>query len=134
MSSDDDPSALMAAFKKGAPPKKVLESRASRPAPPPRKQASSSSGQSILADESGNKNGGTSIQTVTLPRKAVAVVVTPVRNRAEYTYYEPQDTVDNIVREFQRKGHFMYEVKLTNGRIHKVSEYALQSILRQDWK
>jgi chromodomain-helicase-DNA-binding protein 4 len=134
MSSDDDPSALMAAFKKGAPPKKVLESRASRPASPPRKQASSSPGQSILADESGNRNGGTGIQPVTLARKAVAVVVAPVRNRAEYTYYEPQDTVDNIVREFQRKGHFIYEVKLTNGRIQQVREFALHSVPHQDWK
>jgi hypothetical protein len=133
MSSDDDPSALMAVFKKGA-PKKAPESEASRPAPPPRKQASSSSGQLILDDESENPNGGTGIQSVTSARRAVAVRVGPVRDRAQYTYYEPQDTVDTIVRGFQRKGHSMYEVKLTNGRIQQVSELVLYSNPRQDWK
>jgi chromodomain-helicase-DNA-binding protein 4 len=123
MSSDDDASDLMAAFKKGAPkgaPKGAVTQapgRASRQAPPPRKQASFSPGQFISDDES--REGD--IPPTTRVRKVVAVRAAPVRNRSEYTYYEPEDAVEHIVREFQRRGDIMYEVKLTNGRTQQVS-------------
>jgi hypothetical protein len=123
MSSSDDGSDLVAAFKKGPPKGAVKQApgRASGQAPPPRKQTSFSPRQFISDDESGEGDRRTSIPFTTSTRKAIAVRVTPVRNRSEYTYYEPQDAVENIVREFQRKGDIIYEVKLTNGRTQQVS-------------
>lgn len=125
MSSDDDGSDLVAAFKKGAPKGAVKQApkRASGQAPPPHKQASFSPRQFISDNESGEGEGegGTSIPFTTSTRKAIAVRAAPVRNRSEYTYYEPRDAVENIVRELQRKGNIMYEVKLTNGRTQQVS-------------
>lgn len=121
MSSDDDGSVLMAAFKKGAASKKDLGRSASRQAPSPRKQASFSPGQFISDDESEDADKGASMPTAISVRKAIAVRAAPVRNRSEYTYYEPQDTVENIVREFQKNGNLMYEVKLTNGQTREVS-------------
>ena len=48
-------------------------------------------------------------------RKAVAVKPKPVRNRDQYTYYEPKEIAKSISREYYNNGDLMYEVKLTSG-------------------
>ena len=43
-------------------------------------------------------------------------------NTADYTYYEPVDEVETIVREFVGKGKdLLYQVRLFGGRIKQVS-------------
>ena len=52
-----------------------------------------------------------------------------MRNRQEYTYFEPKDEVESILREFTTKGRVMYKVILEGGATKEVSEAATPS----DW-
>ncbi|KAF2020910.1 hypothetical protein BU24DRAFT_10762 [Aaosphaeria arxii CBS 175.79] len=92
--------------------------------PPARKSASVSPGM-FFSDESSVTEEDTKNEkkkdSIDRPRKLVAVKVTPVRNREEYTYYEPEEEVHSILREYKRKGVLMYEVKLLDGKHHKVT-------------
>jgi hypothetical protein len=45
-----------------------------------------------------------------------------VKNRNEYTYYEPQDEVEAIVREFKKNDDLAYEVKLVGAGTKEVSD------------
>ncbi|KAF2706482.1 hypothetical protein K504DRAFT_459785 [Pleomassaria siparia CBS 279.74] len=133
MSSDEDGSDLMAAFKKGsakttktpskAPAKaaKATTTRAAKEPSPRRKHASFLPEQSISDESSGDKPASRKQGSPPSVRKAIVVRAPPVRNRSEYTYYEPKDTVENIVREYSRKGLIRYEVKLTNGNTRQVT-------------
>ncbi|KAF2874432.1 PHD/FYVE-zinc-finger like domain-containing protein [Massariosphaeria phaeospora] len=107
MSSDEDGADLMAAFKRtaiGAPPRG-------------RRQTSFSPGDFVSGESSGED---TRVAPDSM-RKLVAVKAPPVRNRHQYTYYEPKDAVERILREFQKRGELMYEVKLTDGRTEQVN-------------
>lgn len=117
MSSDDDGAALMAAFKKKA----VLNSAAA-PSKPPK---SVSPEESISDDESQGEESN--IRTASPPkaRRAFYVRASPVRNRSEYTYYEPQDEVAGIIREFTKRGEMLYEVRLWGDKTKVVSEISL---------
>ncbi|KAF2465544.1 uncharacterized protein BDR25DRAFT_346076 [Lindgomyces ingoldianus] len=110
MSSSDDGAELMATFKS--------MSRKHNAATPSRKQPSMSPGL-FISDESSTGGKETAIQMARplkhVTRKAVAVQVTPVQNRKEYTYYEPKDSVEQILREYTRKGDLLFEVKLSDG-------------------
>lgn len=115
MSSDEeDVVNLIAAFQKG--PRKLSLRGRSRP--------SFSPGNFISSGDEDHASQSSPAQ----PRKAVAVVVSPVRNREEYTYYEPREAVQNILREFTHKGDLMYEVKLSDGNTREVSESAISAI------
>lgn len=123
MSSDGDAADLMAAFKKGTTQgnTKGTAKDPRQTTPSRRKQPSFSRGQFISDESSAEEDEGVSQLSLPSTRKVVAVRVRPVRNRSEYTYYEPKDTVVHIMREFRRKGEIMYEVKLTSGTTKQVS-------------
>lgn len=57
-------------------------------------------------------------------RRLLQIRPKPVQNREEYTYYEPQDEVESIVRESTKRGELAYEVRLVGGEIREVSEAA----------
>jgi hypothetical protein len=115
MSSDDDPADLLAAFKRN-------ESNPSIPAAPPRRKEASVSPEMVVEESSARGQEKTSPHKASSTRMvAVAVRVPPVRNREEYTYYEPKDEVEQIRREYSRRGKMMYEVKLTDGKLEQVS-------------
>jgi hypothetical protein len=112
MSSDEDSSDLMASFKRGNGSASAM-----------RKQASVSPGMFFSEEESsaGENHAPTLRHQAGNRRVAVAVKVPPVRNRSDYTYYEPKQVVHRILREYTRKGEIMYEVELPNGRTRQVS-------------
>ena len=112
MSSDEDGSDLMASFKRGK-----------GSAAATRKQASVSPGMFFSEDESsGGENDAPGSRPRTADRRvAVCVKVPAVRNRSEYTYYEPKTIVDRVLREFTRKGEIMYDVDLSTGHSRSVS-------------
>lgn len=111
MSSDDDGAGLMASFK-----------RSGQSAAPHRQQASFSPTDFFSDVSSDAENPAmTESSTHTNRRVAIAVRVSPLRDLDEYTYYEPKDEVERIVREFQRKGETLYEVTLSTGQSQKVS-------------
>lgn len=56
-----------------------------------------------------------------IARRLLHIRPKPVRNKHEYTYYEPQDEVESIVREFTRKGDIIYKVRLAAGGTREVS-------------
>lgn len=103
----------MASFKKG-----------SRAAPSPkRKEASVSPGMFFSDDSSVGDEDTTSWSAENIERRvAIAVRAAPVKNREEYTYYEPKDGVDQILREYRRKGGFMYKAQMSNGQTQQVSQ------------
>jgi hypothetical protein len=121
MSSDEDSAALMAAFKKTpAPgPKANAALSASRAA----KEASNSPATMSLQDDL-DEDFTMHIETPPRRRRAVCVRVPSVNVRkADYKYYEPQDEVERILREFSgRKGEMLYEVKLLGDRVKQVSD------------
>ena len=55
-------------------------------------------------------------------RRVLHVRPEPVRNRDEYTYYEPKDEVESIIKETTKKGDIIYEVKLVGGGMREVSK------------
>jgi hypothetical protein len=55
------------------------------------------------------------------PAKLVAVQVPPVRNRAQYIYYDGQEAVQQIRREFKKGGELIYDIELVDGTHKQVS-------------
>ncbi|KAF2193813.1 hypothetical protein K469DRAFT_712645 [Zopfia rhizophila CBS 207.26] len=115
MSSDEDGAGLMEAF----------QSRGSRNAAPRARKLASVSPGMFISDESSAAEEDTSnfVSQSSKPvaRKLVAVRVPPVRNRHEYTYYEPEESVEKVLREFRRGNELTYEIKLTDERTKTVS-------------
>jgi hypothetical protein len=70
----------------------------------------SSSGEDIINAESPPK-----------VRRLLHIRPKPIRNKHEYVYYEPQDEVESIVREFTWKGDIVYKVQLAAGGTREVS-------------
>lgn len=116
MSSDEDGSELMAAFKKKD-DRKLITARPKSPEP-----AAFSPGNFISDDGSGGEEHVTTVASLPKSRRAVCVRPSPIRNKHNYTYYEPQDEVHSILREFTRKGEIMCQVRLWNDKSKVVSE------------
>ncbi|KAF2258008.1 hypothetical protein CC78DRAFT_538119 [Lojkania enalia] len=113
MRSDDDNVDHIAAF------------RSAKPKYPPRtrEQPSVSPGMFMTEESSSADVESTSYRSPRVnptKRKVVAVRVPPVRNREEFVYYEPKKSVRGILREFQRQGNLMYEVKLVTGETEEI--------------
>ena len=157
MSSDEDATQLMAAFKKSgtartgpskskskstsksasaAPPSRsATPRRLPSRTPPPKKQKQkqkqkrvSVAVENFLSDSSSGEHLN-SAESPSKVRRVLQIRPSPVRNRDEYTYFEPQDEVESILREFTTKGRVMYKVKLEGGVTKEVSEAATPS----DW-
>jgi chromodomain-helicase-DNA-binding protein 4 len=109
MSTDEDSADIMASFKKGT----LAQGNKKNPLQTP-KQASLSTGDYVSEQSLGGDERATQTSPANV-RKLVAVKPLPVRDRDQYTYYEPKETVESIIREFQQKGDLMYKVKLTDG-------------------
>src|SRR4051812_41631876 len=120
MSSDEDGAALMAAFKKKG-TSDVLE-----------KHTTSSPRAQSTNNDSGGDRTIMRAKTPLQKQRAVCVRVPTAKiNTADYTYYEPVDEVETIVREFAGKGKdLLFQVRLFGGRIKQVSGGTLQ--LRDD--
>jgi hypothetical protein len=117
MSSDEDGAKLMAAFKKSAGPKAIprkttpLE-KARTPAP---------AEESIATHNSEFERSRSREQPTLKTRRALCVRVSPVLDRDQYTYFEPEDEVGEIIREFSRRGDILYDVRLLSGTSKQVS-------------
>jgi hypothetical protein len=113
MSSDEDGAQLMAIFQK----------QTSRNAPSPqRKEQPSVPARDLVLEHSPEAEGSMSrAQSPRKTRRALCVRVKPVENKDEYTYYEPRDEVEAIVREFSKRGNMLYEVRLSDGSTKQVS-------------
>jgi hypothetical protein len=110
MSSDEDGTTLMAAFKRKG---------TRKAAPPPRTEAEAIP----MEDSVSNHTAEAEAEKEPAPkppatRRAVCVRVKPVSNRDDYVYYDPAEEVDEIVKEYSKKGDMLYEVKLV-GNIKK---------------
>ena len=118
MSSDEDTAALMAAFKKNGAAKPKSNASWMQPEAQPPKQVSSGD-ESIIH-----------IQTPPTRRRLLCVRIPPVKiNRAEYTYYEPKDEVQCIMREFsERNGDMSYQVRLIGNQVKQVSSTSIESL------
>ncbi|KAF1833747.1 hypothetical protein BDW02DRAFT_370542 [Decorospora gaudefroyi] len=117
MSSDEDGAALMAAFKKKSPRRKSSATPL-RPA----KQAFFSPGALFSEDGSAEELGDSiAVQTPPPRRRIAALRVSPVRNREEYTYYEPKDEVEGIIREFSKRGEMRYQARLFGDSTKEIS-------------
>lgn len=112
MSSDEDGAALMASFKSG------------RPRAPSLKKKQAFSPSNFVSDQSSADEVAPQ-RTRPVRRKAVAVKVPPIRNKHEYTYYPPQEEVARILREFDKHGQLMYEVRMIDGVKKQVREASI---------
>ena len=126
MSSDEDGAALMAAFKKKPPPGPKANAALSTPRPTPAREASDSPATMSMPDDM-DEEFTMHIETPPRKRRAVCVRIPSAKvKKAEYKYYEPQDEVEKILREFAgRKGEMIYEVRLSGDRVKQVSDYIL---------
>lgn len=112
MSSEGDGAELMAAFKKGA-TRNLIANPPEVVSPGP--GLSQESEEDIEAD---------TIQ-VAPPierRRLKCVRISPVRNREGYTFFEPEDEIQEIVRSFGKRGETLYEVRLRGDKTKQVSE------------
>jgi chromodomain-helicase-DNA-binding protein 4 len=113
MSSDEDGATLMAAFKKKGTRKAVS---------PPRTEVEATRVEDSVSDNTVEAEEAEAEKEPTpkLPptRRAVCVRVKPVSNRDDYVYYDPVEEVEEIVKEYSRKGDMLYEVRVT-GNIKK---------------
>ncbi|EMD93235.1 hypothetical protein COCC4DRAFT_165235 [Bipolaris maydis ATCC 48331] len=118
MNSDEDSAALMAAFKKRTLPESMPNPAPMQPAKQPSEAASSSPAVSSSQNES-----VIPVHKSPVRRRLQCVRIPPVRiNRAEYTYYEPSDEVERIVREISGKqGEIAYQVKLSGNGVEQLS-------------
>lgn len=112
MSSDGETTDLMASFKKGA---------IRAPRQRDQRQSSFSPGNFISGESSGDA-GWHSQRSRPITRKAVAVRASPVRDRSQYVYFDPQNNVERISRKYQESGNSMYEIKLSTGQTKQVSD------------
>lgn len=104
MSSDEDDATLMASFK---------QKRSRKPAQVPSRQRASRSSEVAMSEQSATVDrDGSQWGEAQMPRRAIGVRVSPVRDREEFKYYEPQKDIENIVREFKRRGDMFYKVRL----------------------
>ncbi|KAG9187335.1 hypothetical protein G6011_05206 [Alternaria panax] len=120
MSSDEDGAALMAAFKK-----KPAGRKQSAPLPAPASEASDSTATMSLQDNIDDNLGTIHVETPPRKRRALCVRI-PQKHvkKTEYKYYEPEDEVERVLREFSvgRKGDMTYEIKLFGGdRVKQVT-------------
>ncbi|KAF2205548.1 hypothetical protein GQ43DRAFT_477250 [Delitschia confertaspora ATCC 74209] len=128
MDSDDELQSgadLIASFKAKGRTSAALACKAETPIPPPRVREYASSAAPTTVSRGSRQLSQPGTQIV---RRAVAVRASPVRNPAEYKIYTPKETVQTILRDYQRKGKLMYQIKLTNGRTKDVSFQELLSI------
>lgn len=113
MSSGEDSGDLMAAFQgKG---------KGQRKAPPSTRKRSSFSPGNFISDQSSTVDEPKNKRAPAIRRKVVGIRVSPVRNRHEYTYYEPSVTAVKILREYERRGDILHSVKLSSGDTEEVS-------------
>lgn len=124
MSSDEDSAALMAAFKKRTAPKSMPNPTLMQPA-----RQLSGAASSPLAVSSSDIESVICVQKSPVRRKLQCVRIPPVRiNRAEYTYFEPIEEVERIVREISgKKGEIAYQVKLSGNGVEQVSLMAIEN-------
>ncbi|KAF1845477.1 chromodomain-helicase-DNA-binding protein 4 [Cucurbitaria berberidis CBS 394.84] len=113
MSSDEDGAELMAAFKKQGGRQSTATSS--------NKPASFSPGDFISDDGSGGEEHHSQVGSSRKMRRALCVRPSPVRNKNEYTYYEPKDEVEGIIREFTRRGEMLYEVRLWSDKVKVIN-------------
>lgn len=113
MSSDEDGAQLMATFQK--------QTSQNAPSPQRKEQSSVPARDFILEHSSEAERGMSRAQSPRKTRRALCVRVKPVENKDEYTYYEPRDEVEAIVREFSKRGKMLYEVRLSDGSAKQVS-------------
>lgn len=139
MSSEDDATTLMAAFKRrrttktgashttstsAAPSSRRSTPRRSPPRASLAKKRTSIAVENLLSGSSAGEDI-TNAESPPKVRRLQHVRTSPVRNKSEYTYYEPQDEVERIIRErTARTGDMTYEVKLVGGHTKQVSEAA----------
>lgn len=109
MSSDEDGVQLMAAFKR-------------KSAPAPKAQPAVLSPAAFISDDGSDVEPNPRTEIQRKPRRALEVRLSPVRNREQYTLYEPEDEIDSILREYNKRGTMMYGVKLWSGATKQVSE------------
>ncbi|XPS69142.1 hypothetical protein M3J09_001422 [Ascochyta lentis] len=138
MSSDEDASQLMAAFRKGgtskaaantrtsAPPARRSTPKRSTPRPSPARHSPAKRRASIAVESllSASSSEGEDVINAASPpqvRRLLHIRPDPVQNKDEYTYYEPQDEVESIVREATKRGHVAYEVKLVGGGTRQIN-------------
>ena len=58
-------------------------------------------------------------------RRLLQIRPKPIANKEEYTYYEPKEEVESIVKESIKRGNdIAYVVKLVGGTTKEVSEAA----------
>ena len=109
---------ILAAFQKksGAAPKKTSQPR----------KPSVSPGM-FISDESPNAaEDATPVRSQDQKQQEkrefqIAIRASPVKNRDLYKPWVPKESVKHVVREIDRKGDLMYEIRLTNGTTKKVS-------------
>jgi hypothetical protein len=112
MSSDEDGAELMAAFQRRRSPEAIPPKKAHSPVPATDSMPGFNSG----ADETTDR-----ARTPSKKRQLLCVRAQPVRNREQYIYFEPRDEVEEVLREFSRKGDMWYEVTLFGKASKQVS-------------
>jgi chromodomain-helicase-DNA-binding protein 4 len=108
--SDEDEHDLLALFKKGA--------------------TSQMRGQKARAPASGRDSSDQAKvhqPTKQAPRTLAAVRVPPVRNRGQYIYYDGQEAVRRVRREFEKSGESVYDIELVDGTHKQVSRSCTSS-------
>jgi hypothetical protein len=115
MSSDEDGVELMAAFKRNG----------TRKSAQPSTEAPSSfvAGDSISEPTPTAEEDRIESHIPSGPRRALCVRIPPVDNQSEYVYYEPAEEVEEIIREFSRKGEVLYDVRLFGHVTKQVSAH-----------
>ncbi|KAH7346025.1 hypothetical protein BKA66DRAFT_576699 [Pyrenochaeta sp. MPI-SDFR-AT-0127] len=121
MSSDEDGAKLMASFKKKGEQKSVAAPAQLE------KQPSFSPADFLSEDEPAGEETHKNVDTGPIIRRLMYVRAVPVRDKHEYTYYEPEDEVEDIIREFSRRGKTVFEVRLWRD---KAEEITLDQLLR----
>ncbi|KAF2449385.1 hypothetical protein P171DRAFT_427584 [Karstenula rhodostoma CBS 690.94] len=103
---DDDEHELMASFKKSA--KGPTRGRKAR---------SQTSGRDSVEEKEHQR----APRTTQAPQKLAAVRVPPVHNRDQYIYYDGEEAVQRVRREFKKSGEFVYDIELVNGTHKQVT-------------
>ncbi|KAH6633608.1 PHD/FYVE-zinc-finger like domain-containing protein [Boeremia exigua] len=134
MSSDDDATQLMAAFRRGGATRSGannLKPASTRGRSTPRrspartlpaKQGATVAVENMFTDSSSDEDEINAESPPSKIQRVLHVRTSPVRNRSEYTYYEPRDEVESIVLErTSRKGDIIYDVKLVSGETKEIN-------------
>ncbi|KAL6707679.1 hypothetical protein ACN47E_003800 [Coniothyrium glycines] len=115
MSSDEDGATLMAAFRKGG-----IRAKAAAPQPGGSSTQRSPTPAALVSraeDAANSVSEAPSPQT----RRLAFVRAPPIPNPNEYTYYEPQDEVVEVLKEYSRRGQMLYEVTYSSGETKEIS-------------